>query len=170
MAAGNRSFLHESFEVGIAIKGFDGLLEVLGGAIIFFMKPAEMNELVRKICEHLLARAPHSSVAIHMFNASQNMTSSSARFAALYLLSHGLVKILLVTCLWLNKLWAYPMTIGVFGAFAMYQVFRFTHTHSWALVVLTVFDVLIILLTWNEYRHQEAMRLRQGNTGKEKEA
>jgi uncharacterized membrane protein len=154
-----RSFLHESFEVGIAIKGFDGLLEILGGAIILFVKPAEMNELVRKICEHLLARAPHSTVAIHMFNASQNMTSSSARFAALYLLSHGLVKVLLVTCLWLNKLWAYPMTIGVFGAFALYQVFRFTHTHSWALIVLTIFDVLIILLTWNEYRHQETIRL-----------
>jgi uncharacterized membrane protein len=166
MTARGRSFLHESFEVGIAIKGFDGLMEVLGGAIILFMKPAEMNELVRKICEHLLARAPHSSVAIHMFNASQNMTSSSARFAALYLLSHGLVKVLLVTCLWMNKLWAYPMTIGVFGAFAMYQVFRFMHTHSWALIVLTIFDVLIILLTWNEYRHQEAMR--QSRAGNEK--
>jgi uncharacterized membrane protein len=65
----------------------------------------------------------------------------------------------------MNKLWAYPLTIGVFGAFAMYQVFRFTHTHSWALVILTIFDVLIILLTWNEYRHQEAMR--QNRMGKE---
>jgi uncharacterized membrane protein len=152
------SFLHESFEVGIAIKGFDGLLEVLGGAIIFFMKPSEMNELVRKMCEHLLARSPHSTVAIHMFNASQNMTSSSTKFAALYLLSHGLVKVLLVICLWMNKLWAYPLTIAVFSAFAIYQVFRFTHTHSWALVVLTIFDVLIILLTWNEYRHQREVK------------
>jgi len=158
MATRGSFLLHESFEVGIAIKGFDGLLEALGGAIIFFMKPAEMNNLVRKMCEHLLARAPHSAVAIHMFNASQNMTSSSAKFAALYLLSHGLVKVLLVTCLWLNKLWAYPLTIAVFGAFAIYQVFRFTHTHSWALVVLTIFDVLIILLTWNEYRHQKAVK------------
>jgi uncharacterized membrane protein len=60
--------------------------------------------------------------------------------------------------LWLNKLWAYPLTIAVFGAFAVYQVFRFTHTHSWALVILTIFDVLIILLTWNEYRHQKEKR------------
>jgi uncharacterized membrane protein len=155
MAARGSSFLHESFEIGIAVKGFDGLLEFLGGAIIFFMKPSQMNELVRKVCEYLLTRAPHSAVAIHMFNASQNMTSSSAKFAALYLLSHGLVKVLLVSCLWMNKLWAYPLTIAVFGAFAVYQVFRFTHTHSWALVVLTIFDVLIILLTWNEYQHQK---------------
>ena len=165
MTARDSSILHESFEVGIAIKGFDGLLEFLGGVIILLMKPSQMNDLVRKICEHLLARAPHSKVVLHMFTASQNMTDSSVRFAALYLLSHGLVKALLVTCLWMNKLWAFPMTIGVFGAFAMYQVFRFTHTHSWALVVLTIFDVLIILLTWNEYKHQEAIR--QGKVGKE---
>ncbi len=158
MAARDRSFLHDSFEVGIAMKGFDGLLEVLGGAIIFFMKPSQMNDLVRKVCEHLLARAPHSAVALHVFNASQNMTDSSTKFAALYLLSHGLVKALLVICLWMNKLWAYPLTIAVFSAFAVYQVFRFTHTHSWALVVLTIFDVLIILLTWNEYRHQREKR------------
>jgi uncharacterized membrane protein len=158
MKALDSSLLHESFEVGIAVKGFDGLLEVLGGAIIFFMKPSQMNDLVRKICEHLLARAPHSAVALHFFNASQNMTDSSTKFAALYLLSHGLVKALLVICLWMNKLWAYPLTIAVFSAFAVYQVFRFTHTHSWALVILTVFDVLIILLTWNEYRHQREKR------------
>ena len=158
MKALDSSLLHESFEVGIAVKGFDGLLEFLGGAIIFFMKPSQMNDLVRKICEHLLARAPHSAVALHVFNASQNMTDSSIKFAALYLLSHGLVKALLVICLWMNKLWAYPLTIAVFGAFAVYQVFRFTHTHSWALLVLTVFDVLIILLTWNEYRHQREKR------------
>src|ERR1700688_753815 len=103
MAARGSSFLHESFEIGIAVKGFDGLLEFLGGAIIFFMKPSQMNELVRKVCEYLLTPAPHSAVAIHMFNASQNMTSSSAKFAALYLLSHGLVKVLLVSCLWMNK-------------------------------------------------------------------
>jgi uncharacterized membrane protein len=165
MAARGSSFLHESFEIGIAMKGFDGLLEFLGGAIIFFMKPSQMNDLVRKVCEYLLTRAPHSAVAIHMFNASQNMTSSSAKFAALYLLSHGLVKVLLVSCLWMNKLWAYPLTIAVFGAFAVYQVFRFTHTHSWALVVLTIFDVLIILLTWNEYQHQKDNK--QGNVANE---
>jgi uncharacterized membrane protein len=158
MASGKKSFLHESFELGIAIKGFDGLLEALGGAIIFFVKPSAMNVIVRNMCEDLLARAPHSAVAIHMFTASQNMTSSSTKFAALYLLSHGLVKAILVICLWLQRLWAYPLTIAVFSAFAVYQVFRFTHTHSWALVILTIFDVLIILLTWNEYRRQKTLR------------
>ena len=152
------SFLHNSFEVGIAMKGFDGLLEFFGGVIILLMKPSAMNNFVRKACELLLTRAPHSRVAIHVFNASQNLTDSTARFAAIYLLAHGLVKAVLVVCLWLNKLWAYPLTIAVFSAFAVYQVFRFTHTHSWTLIVLTVFDVLIILLTWNEYRRQQDLR------------
>src|SRR6202167_598119 len=164
MAARDRSWLHESFEISIAMKVFDGLLEFLGGAIIFFMKPSQMNDLVRKICEHLLARAPHSAVALHVFNASQNMTDSSTKFAALYLLSHGLVKALLVICLWMNKLWAYPLTIAVFSAFVVYQVYRFTHTHSVALVILTLFDLLLIFLTWEEYQDQKVLHAKKKDT------
>ena len=34
-------------------------------------------------------------------------------FGAVYLLTHGLVKVVLVVALLLNKLWAYPWMIGV---------------------------------------------------------
>jgi uncharacterized membrane protein len=63
-----------------------------------------------------------------------------------------------VTALWFDKLWAYPLTMAVFAAFSVYQVYRFAHTHSLALALLTVFDVLIIYLTWEEYREQKLIR------------
>jgi len=90
--------------------------------------------------------------------ASQKLASGSPMFVSLYLLSHGLVKALLVVCLWLNKLWAYPLTIGVFTAFMAYQLYRFTHTHSWTLIALTIFDAVIVYLTWQEYQAQRARR------------
>ena len=79
-------------------------------------------------------------------------------FASLYLLSHGLVKVVLVICLWLNKLWAYPLTIAVFAAFMVYQIYRFTYTHSLALIILTLFDGLLIFLTWKEYQDQKLLK------------
>lgn len=79
-------------------------------------------------------------------------------FASLYLLSHGLVKVVLVVCLWANRLWAYPLTIVVFAAFMVYQTYRFTHTHSWALIILTLFDGLLIFLTWKEYQDQKSLK------------
>jgi uncharacterized membrane protein len=37
-------------------------------------------------------------------------------------------------------------------------VHRFTHTHSIALLLITFFDLLIIWLTWREYRDQKLNR------------
>jgi uncharacterized membrane protein len=74
------------------------------------------------------------------------------------------VKLVLVICLLLNKIWAYPLTIAVFTAFMVYQVHRFTHTHSWALIWLTAFDAVIVYLTWQEYQEQRAARTKKSVT------
>jgi uncharacterized membrane protein len=51
-----------------------------------------------------------------------------------------------------NKLWAYPWSLVVLGSFILYQIYRFTFTHSLALIVLTVFDLAVIWLIWREYQ------------------
>jgi uncharacterized membrane protein len=153
-----KSLLHQSFEVGISLKGLGALFEIACGLLLWFVKPAQMNEIVRRLGENLLADAPHHPFAVHVINASHHIADNGTTFASLYLLSHGVVKLALVICLLLNKMWAYPLTIAVFGAFMVYQVHRFTHTHSWALIWLTVFDAIIVYLTWREYQEQKAAR------------
>ena len=46
----------------------------------------------------------------------------------------------------------YPLAIAVFGAFIVYQLYRFTLSHSLWLILITVVDVVVIGLTWQEYR------------------
>jgi uncharacterized membrane protein len=58
----------------------------------------------------------------------------------------------------MNKLWAYPLTIFVFAAFCVYQIHRYTHTHSVTLILLTLFDLALIYLTWREYLEQKQIR------------
>ncbi|MFZ3215965.1 MAG: DUF2127 domain-containing protein [Candidatus Acidiferrales bacterium] len=154
----SKSILHQSFEVGIALKGVGALFEIFVGVALWFVKPSGMNEIVRRVCENLLVDAPHNVIFSHVLNASQRLADKGTTFAAIYLFSHGVVKIALVISLWLNKIWAYPLTIMVFTAFMVYQVHRFTRTHSWALIALTVFDGVIIYLTWKEYQQQKAKR------------
>jgi uncharacterized membrane protein len=153
-----KSILHQSFEVGISLKGVGALFEIAGGMVLWFVNPSQMNELVRRVGENLLADAPHHPFAVHVLNASHRFADNGTTFASLYLLSHGVVKLALVICLMLNKIWAYPLTIAVFTAFMVYQVHRFTHTHSWALIWLTVFDAVIVYLTWKEYQEQRDKR------------
>jgi uncharacterized membrane protein len=68
------------------------------------------------------------------------------------LLSHGLIKLLLAAGLLSEKLSAYPVAIAVFVLFAIYQLYQFYFSHSSLLMLLTVFDLVVIVLTWHEYR------------------
>jgi len=38
-----------------------------------------------------------------------------------------------------NKVWAYPISLAVLGLFIVYQLYRFSHTHGYGLIVLTAF-------------------------------
>jgi uncharacterized membrane protein len=84
--------------------------------------------------------------------AGAGFSVSSQHFYAFYLLSHGLVKVALVIGLLRNKLWAYPASLVVLSLFIVYQVYRYSYTHSMGLIVLTVFDVFVMFLIWHEYR------------------
>jgi uncharacterized membrane protein len=158
MKPSRRSLLSETFHAGITLKGIDGLLETIGGVLLWFLKPSELNEIVRFILQHELSRDPHDWIGVHLLHATAKLADADPAFASLFLLSHGVTKVALVTCLWMNKLWAYPLTIAVFAAFGAYQAYRYTHTHSVWLLVLTIFDIVLIFLTWEEYKQQEGLR------------
>ena len=83
--------------------------------------------------------------AVH-FNAKSQL------WAAAFLLSHGILKLLIIAGLFLNKLWAYPVGIAVFTGLGFYQVYRYVQTGSPGLLILSALDVFIILLTWLEFR------------------
>lgn len=158
MKALNGSILRDTFRTGITLKGIDGVLETIGGVLFWLFPPAKMNAIVTTLSQHELSRDPHDFIAIHVLRVSEKLLSGNKLFAALYLLAHGLTKIILVVALWMNALWAYPLTIVVLAAFSVYQTYRFTHTHSIILLFLTIFDVALIYLAWMEWREQKAQR------------
>jgi uncharacterized membrane protein len=150
-----RTILHESFRAGITLKGIDGILEAIGGVILWFVKPSALNKIALRFLELDLPFDRHEFIIRHLYLATEHLASGGRHFASLYLLAHGLIKALLVVALWFDALWAYPLTIFVFGLFCVYQMHRFLYTHSLALVLITVFDVFIIYLTGREYRDRK---------------
>ena len=50
--------IHDSFRVGITLKGIDGLLEAIGGVLLWF-KVNSLNAWLQALCEHELARDKH---------------------------------------------------------------------------------------------------------------
>jgi uncharacterized membrane protein len=149
-----RTNLDTAFHAGITLKGIDGLFETVGGLLLWLIRPSQVNSIVRFLTQHELSHDPHDFIAVHLFGPSATLLSSNRLFASLYLLTHGATKVVLVVALWRNALWAYPLTIFVFVAFSAYQLYRYSHTHSIAMLLLTIFDVLLICLTWLEWRER----------------
>jgi uncharacterized membrane protein len=143
--------------VGIALKGVDGVLEVIGGLLLLVLTPATINDLTRALTQHELSRDPHDFLATHLLQYAGSLTGSSVRFGAAYLLSHGAVKVVLVAAVLKNKLWAYPWMIAFLLAFIGYQLYRLTFGPSIGFVGLTVFDAVVAWLTWREYQRQRSL-------------
>ena len=124
---------------------------------MWFVHASALNRVARLFLQHDLPFDRHEFLTNHLFQATQHL-ATARHFVSIYLVLHGMVKCVLVMALWLDLLWAYPLTIAVFSIFSVYQLYRFSHTHSLALIVITVFDVLIIYLTWREYCDQSVSR------------
>ena len=148
--------LDQTFEVGIILKGLDGVLEVTGGLLLLVVSPATIDRVVTSLTQHELSEDPHDLLATHLLRTAHGLTGSAVLFGAAYLLAHGVVKVVLVTALLKNQLWAYPWTIAFLGVFIVYQLYRLSLRASVGLTVLTIFDAFIAWLTYREYRKQLA--------------
>ena len=148
----NERRIHQIFEISILLKGAHALIECVGGLLLAFIGTATITGFVKTLTQSELIEDPNDFVAQHLLGLSQTFTASTQHFYTFYLLSHGLVKVFLVAGLMRNKLWAYPASLVVLGLFMVYQLYRFSYTHSVGLIVLTVFDIVVIALIWHEYR------------------
>jgi uncharacterized membrane protein len=148
----NERRVHQIFEISVLLKGAHALIECIGGLVFAFISTSAIASLVNSLTQEELIEDPNDFVAAHLLNLAQSFTVSTQRFYAFYLLSHGLVKVFLVIGLLRNKLWAYPVSLVVLGLFIVYQLYRFSYTHGFGLIVLTIFDVVVMGLIWHEYR------------------
>jgi uncharacterized membrane protein len=149
-----------SFRISIALKGVNAALEIVGGVALAAVSPAFILRAVALLTQNELAENPRDFIANYFLHAASHLSLSGQRFAAVYLFSHGVIKIGLVWALLNHKLWAYPLSIIVFGAFIVYQLYRFTLTHAPGLIALSLFDLVVIGLIYLELR-----AMKQGRAG-----
>jgi uncharacterized membrane protein len=147
-----RSLLHWAFIGGIVLKGVDAVLQVLGGLSLFLISPRSLNRWMLSLIERELSEDPKDFLAGHLALWAHDWSAGSQLFAAFYLLSHGVMKLFIVAVLLKGKIWAYHTGIIFFFLFIIYQLYRYSYTHSPWLIVLTAFDIALICLTWEEYR------------------
>ena len=148
----NRTLLDKTFRVSLVLKGLDGVLELVGGILLLLVSPAQMGSMVHFLTQHELSEDPHDVVATALVHMAGTLTVSATLFGAIYLLLHGLVKVILVWAVLKDKLWAYPWMIAFLLVFIAYQGYELVVAFTWGMVLLTAFDIFIVWLTLREYR------------------
>lgn len=154
----NKDIVHVSFELGLLIKGIDGILEIVGGFLLLYLNPSRMSHLIVFLTQHELSEDPKDFVANALIHFSNGFSIRTQAFGVLYLISHGVIKCILIALLWRKKLWAYPLTIVSLVLFIAYQIYRYSIHASASLLLLTVFDAIMIALTFIEYKRMKKER------------
>jgi len=148
----NEQRIHRIFAISVLMKGAHAVIEILGGIALYLVSTGTIVSLVKLLTQEELIEDLNDFVATHLLAMTQAFSVSSKSFYAFYLLSHGLIKLLLVVGLLRSQRWSYPASLVALAGFIVYQLYRFSYTHSVGLIVLTVFDVFVITLVWHEWR------------------
>jgi uncharacterized membrane protein len=151
---------HRMFEVALLLKALNGIVELVGGSLVLFVPLRTVNQLVLWLTASEIEDDPNDWLANTLIDAAEKLSMGTKLYASLYLLAHGVVKIFLVYSLWREKRWAFPVGLALIGALVCYSIYRFTHTHSVALLVFATIDLIIMWFIWREYlvRRPRAMR------------
>ena len=155
-----RRFLHWLFEAGVIIKGINGFLELVGGFLLLITSTEQLNTLVVSFTQQEFSGDPDDAVATMLVTFVSHLQIGTKTFGAVYLIGHGILKIFLVYHLLKERLWVFPVAIGVMEAFALYQLYRIGIHHSFVLKVFTSLDILVIGFIWNEWKAREKMVIR----------
>lgn len=105
-------------------------MTLVGGVFTYFITQQSFLNIVRAIAAEELAEDPRDFIVNYLLHVVQNLSVGSLHFVAFYLMSHGVIKLWLIMGLLRKKLWYYPTAVVVFGLFIIYQLYRFSFTHS----------------------------------------
>lgn len=145
-------FLHRSYEISLLLKGLLGLTQMASALILYLAPAGGITGFVTWLTSQELSEDPGDLVVLWLLQAAQGLSISTVNFYVLYLLAHGALNLGVVLLLWARLIWAYPLSIFVLLVFVAYQFYEYSVTGSPTMIVLSLFDLLIALLVWREYR------------------
>lgn len=144
--------IHQIFVASVVFKGVHALIEIIGGVALYLVSTAAIVATINRFSRDQLVGDPDDWIGMHLLEFSRTFSVAEHDFYAFYLLSHGVVKSILVIGLLRERLWAYPASFAVFGAFIAYQLYRYSFSHDFGLILLSIFDAFVIYLAVHEYR------------------
>ncbi len=145
--------LHDAFEIGIAAKALFALAETLTGIGLWLLNADWVRSIASWLTASELNEDPTDWLSLKIMAAAGRFSVETQHFWTAYLLGHGLLKLVAVAALYAGVRWAYPLSVAVLAGFIVWQMQKWAATHSLLMLGLSLFDLVMILLIWHEYRN-----------------
>jgi uncharacterized membrane protein len=147
-----RTATDKAFALALGLKAIDALGEAAGGLWLLLIDPRWLQGWAAAFFAPELREDPHDFLATHILHGVAQFRPHAMLFAAAYLLSHGVAKLVVVVEIVRGRRWAYPGLIALTALFAAYQLYRMAVAGlTPGYLALTLFDLAIIALTVVEY-------------------
>jgi len=88
--------IHLIFEFSLVGKSIIAFSEIVAGITAYFVTQNFLIRLITSITKNELAVDSKDMIANYLMHAVQNFSISTQHFTAFYLLSHGIIKMILV--------------------------------------------------------------------------
>lgn len=150
--------IHELFDITLLAKALFAVIEIAGGIAAYFVTQHFLVQVATIVTRGELMEDPHDFISVFLLHTAQGFTLGVQHFTSIYLLAHGIVKLWLIIGLLREKLWYYPIAMTIFTGFVAYQLYNYLYTQSLWMIVISVVDVIVIVLTWHEYRYLSRKR------------
>jgi uncharacterized membrane protein len=147
-----RSAFERVYSVIVAIKGLDGVLELVAG-LVLLLAPDVAAGAFTALADELAEGSSVLQQALAMSaDAASGGVAAGALPLAVFLVIHGVVKLLTVTALLRRAVRWYPWAIGALVVLLVAQVVDVVASPGIGGVVLAVLDVAVLVLVVWEYR------------------
>ncbi len=143
------SIINIGFYGGLILKGANALAELIGGLVMLIVGHEWLNSLVLQIALPELKEDPDDPLMNYIITHSLN--NSSLQSLAVFMLFHGLIKLIIIWLLWKKKMWAYPLAFAAFGIFIAYEAHSFWVSQSLIMLLIVVLDLAIIAMIALKY-------------------
>lgn len=144
--------IFETFEVLTFFKFLLATFELIAGTLLLLIGRNNLVNFVISIARRELIEDNRDFFANYIVNLAQNFSVKTEIFIAIYLIIHGVVKLILLYGIWKKKQIAYPLSILVFSIFLFYQINSYVATYSIWLLVLSVLEFIYIALLIYEFK------------------
>ncbi len=143
--------LHRLFDLGVFLKGVEGVLEIIGSIGLFLFRNRLVEKTIRYITQGELTEHPQDHLTKAVIYVFQHVTAGSVHFVAAVLLISGVVNLVLVFGIMKKDVWAYRGAMMVLSLLILYQTYRVFYHGSSFLIASIVYDAIIVLLVAREY-------------------